>query len=367
MLEKGLVSREVVPKNLVFTENGLLPMRDVKVGMTLSHGKVSSKVERGKLLAIKIRTNGGFVLTGAKETHVIPVVRLVDEKYVVEFIYAKDCRMDDLLLLHFSEKWPKTQYGTVTESVARFLGYLVMGASKNKNKLQVTIEKNEFFESMYFDMLGKEAVWENTGYKGYVLTPSDVEFFKEKGWDFFPESVQHKRIPDCILQSPRSVVIAFLQSAFSKFYDMRKGEGGKYLSFKSEGMGTQLQLLLLNLGVFSAKVLRKNKNRRGDFTYYLRVHNIFYKKFVREIYSEQETEKEKEKEFIPTVCVSKTKFFFPKFYQAWPPEIKELLSFGYYPVTINKIEDSFECDLADISIPDSNIYVADGFVHRAKS
>ena len=64
--------------------------------------------------------------------------------------------------------------------------------------------------------------------------------------------------------------------------------------------------------------------------------------------------------------MSKTKFFFPRFYQSWPTEIKELLSFGYYPVTISKIEDSFECDLADISVPDSNIYVADGFVHHAK-
>ena len=361
----GVCGQRCIPKDsLVFTENGIFPLKEVNVGMKLSHGPVVEKIDSGVLPSIKIHTSGGFVLTGAKETHVVPVVRYENEKYNIEFIFAKDCRPNDHLLLHFSEKWPRQYYvtenkNTVTESLAHLLGYIVARANKNNNVFRVSIEKNnDFFEKAYLEVLGKPPIWDDT-LRGYTLTEPDIEFLNHFGVNFISGLVPNKYIPSCILQSPRSVVIEFLKAIFSKSYKNRKGGIGRFITVRSEVLAKQIQLLLLNLGVYSVLSERKHKNASNFF---LRVVGSFYKKLMYEF--EFGNAPGKKVEFIHTVCMSSNKRFFEKNYKSWPQEIKDIIQFGYYPVSIKKIEDGIEYDMADVSIPNTNIYVADGFVHH---
>ena len=86
---------------------------------------------------------------------------------------------------------------------------------------------------------------------------------------------KNKKIPDIILQSPKKIVSAFLQSCFD--CDAYAGKEGVILSSSSMGLIKQVQLLLLNYNILS-NLLEKDKGN-----YHLMITGLSAERFYHEI------------------------------------------------------------------------------------
>jgi stage V sporulation protein R len=88
-------------------------------------------------------------------------------------------------------------------------------------------------------------------------------------------SARIKSIPDCILQSPKLVVSAFIRALLD--CDGYGGKGGVILSTSSVKMASQFQLLLLNYGIISSI----NKQQKG--MWHVKFSGSYLNVFLKEI------------------------------------------------------------------------------------
>ncbi len=98
----------------------------------------------------------------------------------------------------------------------------------------------------------------------HLVHSKQIRLFLEKiGLDY--KQSLHKEVPFTILQSPRSIVKAFLQGLFDTDGDAAKKYGNVSLSTSSYLLAQQVQLILLNFGIISSlkeKRTKRNMNYR---------------------------------------------------------------------------------------------------------
>ena len=153
----------------------------------------------------------------------------------------------------------------LTESFAEFLGYLIGDGNIHvtKNAIGYTtgdrvladhysslvqtlfaIEAQPFWDNRTFN--GKGGRWRVVFYSANVL-----DLLKSLEIDLHAKA-RRKRIPDCILRSPKSVVSAFLRAYFD-CDGCASIKQGVILSTFSDDIAYALQILLLNYGILSRR------------------------------------------------------------------------------------------------------------------
>src|SRR5216684_7531735 len=162
-----------------------------------------------------------------------------------------------------SLRFPLVTPTHVTESFAEFLGYLIGDGNIHvtKNAIGYTTGDRELADryallvrelfaieaTPYWDgrtLNGKGGRWRVVFYSANVL-----DLLESLGIDLRAKARQ-KRIPDCILRSPKAVVSAFLRAYFD-CDGCASAKQGVILSTFSDDIAQTLQILLLNYGILS--------------------------------------------------------------------------------------------------------------------
>ncbi len=163
----------------------------------------------------------------------------------------------------YSHRLPLITPQYVTESFAEFLGYLIGDGNIHisKNTIGFTSGDRELADrygslvtelfaiepSLFWDgktVNGKGGRWRVVFYSANVL-----DLLQSLGIDLRAKARQ-KRIPDCILRSPKPVVNAFLRAYFD-CDGCASTKQGIILSTFSDDIAQTLQVLLLNYGILT--------------------------------------------------------------------------------------------------------------------
>ncbi|TMD56013.1 MAG: SpoVR family protein, partial [Chloroflexi bacterium] len=165
----------------------------------------------------------------------------------------------------YSRRFPLTAPTHVTEACAEFLGYLIGDGNIHitKNAIGYTTGDRELADryallvrdlfaieaTPYWDartLNGKGGRWRVVFYSANVL-----DLLQSLGIDLKAKA-REKRIPDCILRSPKQVVSAFLRAYFD-CDGCASVKQGVILSTFSDDIAQTLQILLLNYGILSRR------------------------------------------------------------------------------------------------------------------
>jgi stage V sporulation protein R len=151
----------------------------------------------------------------------------------------------------------------VNPDLGAFLGYLVGDGhiSRVKRHLGLTTADEECVE--HFAALARELFgvpsgikWDDGRYRVLVHSETVSDFLIEAIGLTHGPSARDKKVPECILRSPKEVVAPFLRAYFD--CDGYAGKHGVILSTASEVMSEQIQLLLLNFGILSRRRAQKD-------------------------------------------------------------------------------------------------------------
>lgn len=152
--------------------------------------------------------------------------------------------------------------GEVDAEFGSFLGYLLGDGhiSKVKRTMGLTTgdeEQAESFGRLVQKLFGLEVSrrWDDGRWRVNFSSKVVEEFLVHLGLTT-GVSARSKTVPDCILRSPKEVVVAFLRSYFD--CDGHAGKTGVILSTASVKMSEVVQQLMLNFGILSHRRLLKD-------------------------------------------------------------------------------------------------------------
>ena len=219
-----------------------------------------------------ITTHCGYQLGGTDNHR----VKVLTEQGIVEWKYLADIHVGDVICIHRNTDLWASKYvdctpfhnnrgykdlhfpSQLTEDWGLLLGYLVGDGLWNyEGRVEVTVEHGETWEALkalYTRLFGGYSVsmdhrTENTGCIKFNSVGMRA-FLHDLGYRLGVDR-DTKMVPWAILQSPRSVVQAFLRGLFET--DGGVESGGQTVSFStaSNRLVRDTQTLLLNLGIVS--------------------------------------------------------------------------------------------------------------------
>jgi len=295
----GICGQRCVPRNsLVFTERGIIKLEDVKIGDSLSHGPTIDKFDSGRLSSLKLITKYNYTLIGAKESHIVPVLRVKDNtkkytdknrysaEFFIEDMSIKDCKVGDIVFLHSSNLWSTSRYvlpgytfiprdhchnynkfvfpTEVTPELARILGYMVAnGDNGRKYNFRVTFNSNNQNAIDDFIRCCKIVFSIEPSIEGkkencisYTMNGLAIMGWLEQSVGLCTKKARYKLIPDCIMQSPKDIVCEFLSALFECDGNIYKEKNDVTVRIQYSSVSKQLirqiRLLLLNLGIVTS-------------------------------------------------------------------------------------------------------------------
>lgn len=420
----GVAGQRCIPKDsLIFSKKGIVELKNVQIGDVLSHGSVIDVFDSGILSSIELKTKYNYTLIGSKDSHIVPVLRLKGNKkytnktkwkaeFFVEDTPISNCKVGDIVFLHFSNLWPSQRYvlppyafvrtnehcnnynrfefpKEVTPELARILGYLLAnGECVRKYNFRVTLSSEESekdFIRCCEVVFGKAPAVDERRETcvSYSVNGLAVMEWLSQSVGLCKEKARNKSIPECIMQSPKDIVCEFLSALFECDGNVYREKNYSTIRIQyasvSKKLIRQLRLLLLNLGIvtrcdkFQTTGFRKNNIytnnvEEGKEAYSISTKNSEFVKRFSECIKFVSNQKSK----ILSDIVDTGRFcfkteigdFFFKSFDRWPCELKRLYHDGYFPVPVEEIQEGKYIEMMDVSIPDTNLYTADGFVHH---
>lgn len=340
--------------------------------------------------------------------------RKFKQEVQVEFIHLKDCQVGDHLLLHKSNLWAKEPYqlgdfeyvplpggyntknftfpNVVTPELARLTGYLVAdGQYTREYNLRImtsNADTEEDVKRCCLAVFGEEPALEEARkfkYKDDHYKQWSVNGKAVMQWlDFIglkPAKHRDKEIPAFILQSPKEIVCEFLAGLFGADGNIYYDKGAIRIQYSSvaKKLIKQLRVILLNLGI----VTRCDKNESpkygescdyskepedGKESYWVATKDSNYVEIFKN--NIRLVEKKKLETLAKNKTCGYTRYYTPygafqsNKYEKWPKSLQALVEQGYYPVPIEKIEDGPVVDMADVMVPNTNMFTADNFCHH---
>lgn len=392
----GVAGQRCIPKNsLVFTKEGIKIFSDVIINDTLSHGNITKIFDSGMLPSLKLTTKYNYTLIGAKDSHIVPVLRTRNNNikynhrtkweadFYIEDTLIKNCKVGDILLLHMSNLWPTQQFSLpkyeyipnkycskyniinfpnkVTPELARIIGYLIAKGSFNvRTFFKVSFNKkntyciNDFIRCCIavFNKAPKIEKQKRNCIDVTICSVPIIEWL-EQSVGLQRTTAHYKIVPNAIMRSPKNIVCEFLSALFecdgSIYLDKKNYLKINYSSV-SETLIKQVRLLLLNLGIITSKRQNVINGYKKTNSSTLHILNSSISKCTHD---------KNLRYHVPIDCD-----FQLQSYDKWPISLKKLYEQNYYPVPIKFIEDGPDLEMMDVSIPDTNLYTADGFVHH---
>lgn len=401
----------------IYSEKGIIQLKDVTEGDILSHGEATKKFDCGTLPSLKITTDFNWTLVGAKETHIVPIL---NNALDLEFKLIKDCTTEDFLVLQSPNLWPKERYqlpafkrdklehghqakdfsfpSEVTPELARLIGYLVSnGQYTRKYNLRFFSSDpatDEDIARCCLSVFNESPSLETNiecETKPFCKTWSINGIAVMEWLDFIgltPVTAHDKFTPDFILQSPKEIVCEFLAGLFG-------GDGGihveksirrkvlLYYTTASKTLMEQVRLILLNMGIVTrCSKLKVNGFRKANsyikdfngvedpeikYEYTVSTKCAKYLEiFKRDVHV---VSQEKIKALASINPKGRIRYLTPigQFQEGtkrFPEKLKPLIDKGYFFVKIKKIEEGEALPMMDVHVPGTNMFTADGFVHH---
>ena len=243
------------------------------------------------------------------------------------------------------------------EDFGLILGYLVGDGCIIKDNLILFSNEDEDVVKNFTSFM--------EGYLGKIVR----EYFKQSGLE--QVDVFNKVVPKSIMEAPKSIVASFMRGLF----DTGGGLSDSYIEYCtfSEKMSKQVQTILLNFGIVSTRT--KSLNKVGNtYSYRICVYSSNMNKFLKEIGFGCKRKQER----LVDICskkrnsnkgdnqltyerLDKTLNINKKEVCYEYEDLLELQERNYFYSKVKAIEDS-ENHVYDIQVPESNSFIANGFV-----
>jgi stage V sporulation protein R len=228
----------------------------------------------------------------------------------------------------------------VDEKLAAFLGYLIGDGhiSTVKRTIGLTTgdeEQADRFIQLVWELfqLQTRKRWDPNRWRISFSSKDIEQFLKHLGLKT-GIAARFKDVPEAILRSPKSVVVAFLRALYD--CDGYAGNAGVILSTSSESMGKTVQVLLLNFGILSTR------RRHQDGCWQVHTMGQSAGVFRDEIGFGLQRKQEKLRQYL-----DRHKWFLN---QNWTDEISSI--------------EHGRADVYDISVEETHRYAAQGFINH---
>jgi stage V sporulation protein R len=150
----------------------------------------------------------------------------------------------------------------VDEELGAFLGYLIGDGHISQVKRTIGLTTGDESQADHFaelveKLFGLKPVkkWDKTKWRIRFSSGNAQRFLQHLGLST-GVCARTKTVPDVILRSPKSVVIAFLRALYD--CDGYGGKAGVILATSSVEMSKMVQILLLNFGILSTRIPHKD-------------------------------------------------------------------------------------------------------------
>ena len=333
----GAMGQRCVPKDtLVYTGRGIIPIEQVKVGDLLSHGVVSEIFDSGTQDMLEIKTEHDWALRGAKNSHIV-ATKVGDE---IVYKPIKELVVGDVLLLNSCGFWPETRYklprfgmagfpSEVTNELARLTGYLVSDCASLCAEVTYDIRRCNL------SVFAQLHLTENA-----ELICKWLDFI---GLDV---ATRRNKIPQYIMQSPKEVQAEFLAGLFGEANSVYKDTNGA-ISLRcisaSELLIKQARIILLSFGIAA-----RYAQLPSGYHMITTSDPSFVSVFASLVNLAENDKDRLIKSVVPEV----------------PNTQSDITSQGLIPAPITSIVEASAVPMMDVSIPGSNVYTGDGFLHH---
>lgn len=323
----------------------------------------------GKKPIRTLRTHCGYTLGGTYNHR----IKVLDESGAICWKYLGDIRAGEFVCVHrgtdlwaseyvdVSQFWPKSKFKDrafptcIDEKWGCLLGYLVGdGTWATDRRVEITVGHSEtwdFLKNLFTELFGEYHIsmdkrCSNTG-SIHIFSVDLRRFLHSLGF-WYDLATDQKSVPWVILRSPRSVVCAFLRGLFEA--DGGVERGGKVVSFStvSQHLASEVQILLLNLGIVSRVKL---KTVRGKPYWILSVLGNTIKPSA----NDQMTYSRLERVVLQARCVAADQESIAHF--------EDILEKDYFFDPVVDVQDG-EDFVYDLTVPDGHAFVANGMVNH---
>lgn len=426
----------VTGDTLVNTDRGLVPIRDLgdpngpefqplDVTVVQEGGKKASSAffyNGGVQPTYRFRTQSGYGLEGTASHR----IRVMTEQGTIDWRRLEDLRVGDQVAIHRNgHVWPTEyvdvtrfkvkpdrrneapQFSFVEEKVGLLLGYMVGdGTWTDKQMIRITVGREETRQelvSLMTDLFGRCSTHKDNRSEVtsnvYVCGKKLRDLFECLGYTRKVES-HTKKTPWVIMQSPMTVVRAYLQGLFET--DGTVSKDGRSVSFcsASEQLVRETQQLLLCFGITSTCTTKHNKKYGRDY------YNLFVtgskKEFQEKVgfrshfkQSRIETSAEVDtlqgsiphQKAVLTSLIGKIdsntritfgnilknsgeEFTYPRLKRVLPlvnedaqKHLTALLDAGYFYDPVESVEQG-QAPVFDLNVPDGSMFAANGFMNH---
>jgi hypothetical protein len=224
---------------------------------------------------IKITTHSGFVMEGTPDHKVL----VMDSNGCLVMHKLSDMTKDDHAVIAVGTNcFPCQSNGNVDNHIASFLGYYVAKGSRAKHFVTISSHDpkvRDLIEQSVlsgFPLVDKHIT--NINGKSVVIHRKEfyhiIDLLLDSPNEF---TAQYKYVPRCVLSGSKEAQIAFLQALIDCDSYLSSGTCLEY-STASEVLAKQVQLMLLNFGVFASR-REKNGAKISDKIYNHTYHHIF--------------------------------------------------------------------------------------------
>jgi stage V sporulation protein R len=296
---------------------------------TLSEISVEHKIDRKDVYVI--RKNRDF--SKVSEDLKLDILNYEKEKDLIKNI-SQNNRKNILIPTHADER------------LGSLLGYMcgdghITESGRSFGMTSGDESQIDHYINLVKDLFGVDSIkkWDDSSLNGrwraHSYSLHVEEFFKylgfEKGF-----CARRKKIPDIILNSPKEVMSSFIRSYFD--CDGYAGECGIILSTSSHMMAKQIQVVLLNYGILSNRLLQDHE------IYNIQITGLSAKKYYEQIGFSLDRKQNALKKYV----IEDRKFFMT---EKWLD-------------TIVSVDELGEETVYDITVENTHRYVAQGFMNH---
>lgn len=305
--DKGLIRIEDIPKHYHVGNNSecLATIRTVDINGDIYNHNTSHFYNMGNTDTIKVTTSKGYIIEGTKEHPIVVLNKDGD----LEFKKLEDLIEDDIIAICISnEMWGSES--PFDEDIAYVLGLLcgdgILSRPKGtigfSNSKPFIYEKYiEIMESHYPNCQIRDKEKKDSNTIDWYFHNTEIKR-KFESYGLKMTTAGFKEVPYTIMQGTKINAIRFLQGLFDTDGSICTERGTFEYCSKSLRMATEVQMLLLNLGIVSRIKPRQVKDYPDNY-YYIYISGTMLRRFYEIVGFRYEQNKQKELSYI---CVNRS-------------------------------------------------------------
>jgi intein/homing endonuclease len=258
-------------KSLLFSDNGIIRMRDVSVGYVVADGDSVNKVrhhwEVAEQQTTTITTNNGYFIHGADNHKVLKngfwsTLSHTEVGDAVQIFYGQDLfsKKDvDLLPMGFNRVSVQDKRLQLPKSVDKDLAWILgkifsKRASEDNGTIRFNIKDATTRDRYYrkvssifnYKVIREYKKKRRSFYAGKIINKNICNFLRENGID-----LTRRMLPSCILMSKKETVCSFISSLIEESVSIDRLRKSIVFRHWSNPLLKDVQIVLLNFGIIS--------------------------------------------------------------------------------------------------------------------